>query len=49
MDISQTAKLLYALFLDRSALSQKNGWTDGEGRVFIVYPITEIAEYWIKE
>ena len=44
MDISQTAKLLYALFLDRSALSQKNGWTDGEGRVFIVYPITEIAE-----
>lgn len=44
MDISQTAKLLYALFLDRSALSQKNGWTDGDGRVFIVYPITEIAE-----
>lgn len=44
MDISQTAKLLYALFLDRSALSQRNGWTDGEGRVFIVYPIAEIAE-----
>ena len=44
MDISYTARLLYALFLDRSALSQKNGWTDNEGRVFIVYPITEIAE-----
>lgn len=44
MDLSQTAKLLYALLLDRSTLSQKNGWQDGEGRVYIVYPITEIAE-----
>lgn len=44
MDLSQTAKLLYALLLDRSTLSQKNGWTDDEGRVYIVYPITEIAE-----
>ena len=26
MDISQTAKLLYALLLDRTTLSQKNGW-----------------------
>ena len=25
MDVSQTAKLLYALLLDRSTLSQKNG------------------------
>ena len=31
MEISQTAKLLYALLLDRSTLSQKNGWQDGEG------------------
>ena len=38
MEISQTAKLLYALLLDRSTLSQKNGWQDGEGRIFIVYP-----------
>ena len=44
MDISQTAKLLYSLLLDRSTLSQKNGWQDNEGRIFIVYPITEIAE-----
>ena len=35
----QTAKLLYALLLDRSTLSQKNGWQDGEGRIFIVYPV----------
>ena len=43
MDLSQTAKLLYALLLDRSTLSQKNGWQDDEGRVYIVYPIAEIA------
>lgn len=44
MDISQTAKLLYALLLDRTTLSQKNGWQDGEGRTFIVYPVAEIAD-----
>ena len=32
MDLSQTAKLLYALLLDRSALSQKNGWQDSDGQ-----------------
>ena len=44
MDISHTAKLLYALLLDRSTLSQKNGWQDSEGRTYIVYPVAEIAE-----
>ena len=44
MDISQTAKLLYALLLDRTTLSQRNGWQDDQGRTFIVYPIVEIAE-----
>ena len=43
MDLSQTAKLLYALLLDRSTLSQKNKWQDGEGRIYIIYPIAEIA------
>ena len=44
MDLSYTARLLYALLLDRITLSQKNGWQDGEGRIFIVYPVAEIAE-----
>ena len=44
MDISQTAKLLYALLLDRTTLSQRNGWQDDQGRTFIVYPVAEIAE-----
>lgn len=44
MDLSQTPKLLYSLLLDRSELSQKNGWQDNEGRTYIVYPVSEIAE-----
>ena len=44
MELSHTAKLLYALLLDRSTLSQKNGWQDDEGRTYIVYPIAEIAK-----
>ena len=44
MDLSYTARLLYALLLDRSTLSQKNGWQDSEGRTYIVYPISEITE-----
>ena len=44
MDLSYTARLLYALLLDRTTLSQKNGWQDSEGRTYIVYPITEIVE-----
>ena len=44
MEISQTAKLLYSLLLDRSTLSQKNKWQDDKGRIYIIYPIAEIAE-----
>ena len=33
---------LYALLLDRSTLSQKNGWQDSEGRTYIVYPLSLI-------
>ena len=43
-DLSHTARELYSLLLDRSTLSQKNGWQDSEGRVYIVYPIAEMAK-----
>ena len=36
MEISQTAKLLYSLLLDRSTLSPKNKWQDDEGRIYII-------------
>lgn len=43
MDLSYTARLLYALLLDRTTLSQKNGWQDSEGRTYIFYPVSELS------
>ena len=42
--ISVEAKLLFGLLLDRMGLSQKNGWYEDDGRVYIYYSIEEIAE-----
>ncbi len=42
--ISAEAKLLYGLCLDRMTISQKNGWVDKSGRVYIIYTIEEIME-----
>ena len=42
-DLTQTAKLLYALLLDRATLSQANGWLDEGGRIYLVFPIEKIA------
>ena len=42
-DLTQTAKLLYALLLDRATLSQANGWLDESGRIYLVFPIEKIA------
>ena len=45
MDISETAKLVYVLLLDRARLSMKNeGWEDEQGHVFIFYTIKALAE-----
>ena len=42
--LSLESKILYGLLLDRMGLSRKNQWVDAEGRVFIIYPISEIEE-----
>lgn len=42
--ISNDAKLLYGLMLDRMSLSMKNGWLDDENRVYIVYTLDAIME-----
>lgn len=44
MKLSHTAKLIYAVMLYRANLSKINGWIDEQGRVYITYPVTEIAE-----
>ena len=42
-DLTQTAKVLYAVLLDRANLSLANGWQDDEGQIYIVFPICKIA------
>lgn len=42
--LSNDAKLLYGLMLDRMALSRKNGWIDDENRVYIYYTLENIME-----
>lgn len=44
MNLTQTAKVLYALLLDRASLSRKTGWKDEEGHIFVVYPIVYVAD-----
>ena len=42
--LSDSSKILYSLFLNRTSLSAKNGWTDDEGRVYIIYTLKEIEQ-----
>ena len=45
IDLSETAKLVYIVLLDRARVSQvKGGWADESGNVFIYYPIRDLAE-----
>ena len=43
-NLSAEAKLLYGLFLDRMGISQKNGWIDKDGRVYIIYTVEDVME-----
>jgi len=42
--ISVEAKVLYGLLLDRMSLSVRNGWMDGDGRVYIIFTIADVME-----
>lgn len=42
--LSLTAKFLYSVLLDRISLSKRNGWIDDYGRIYIVYPVSEISD-----
>ena len=42
--VSTDAKVLYGLMLDRLALSEKNGWHDGEGRLYIYFTLEDIEQ-----
>ena len=43
-DLSHTSKLLYTLLLDRATLSQKNSWVDDRGRIYVIYPLSNLAK-----
>lgn len=42
--LSNDAKLLYGLMLDRMALSMKNHWLDNENRAYIIYSISNVMD-----
>ena len=45
VNLSETAKLIYMILLDRAQLSVQNeGWQDDAGRVFIHYTVKSLAE-----
>lgn len=43
-DISLSAKMLYALLLDRLSLSARNGWQDEDGKTFVYFTLEEARE-----
>ena len=42
--LSDGAKILYGLMLDRMGLSMKNGWLDEENRVYIYFTLEDVTE-----
>lgn len=42
--LSDAAKILYAILRDRVSLSIKNNWIDEEGRVYIIFTLSEMME-----
>ena len=43
-NLSNTAKILYSLFLDRLKFAVQNGWVDHNGNLFVIYPKSEIKK-----
>ncbi len=44
LPLSTSGKLLYTLLLNRTTLSQRNGWVSDAGFVYVIYTIGELAE-----
>ena len=43
-NLSNTAKILYSLFLDLLKFAVQNGWVDHNGDLFVVYPKSEMKK-----
>ena len=44
MNISSTAKVIYAKLLNRAQLSASNGFVDSLGRVYVIYTIEDLSK-----
>ena len=44
-DLTDGAKILYELMLDRMGLSVKNRWLDSQDRVYIIFTLEDVQEY----
>lgn len=44
IELSTDAKVMYGLLLDRVGISSNNGWTDEDGRVYIIFTIEEASK-----
>ena len=44
MNLKLTAKLVYALLLDRTTLSQKNGWVDEAGHIYVIFTLASLSD-----
>ena len=44
-ELTDGAKILYGLMLDRMGLSIKNGWLDEQDRVYIIFTLEDVQEY----
>lgn len=42
--LSSQAKILYGIMVDKMSDSMKNEWQDDAGRIYIVYPVSDIQE-----
>ena len=43
-ELTNTARVLYAMLLDRAKLSRRNGWKDEKGQIYLIYPISNMAK-----
>ncbi|MCL1862351.1 MAG: replication initiator protein A [Defluviitaleaceae bacterium] len=43
--LSDGAKILYGLMLDRMGLSVKNGWIDNQNRVYIIFTLEDVQNH----
>ena len=43
-DLNLTDALIYSALYSRTTLSEKNGWIDADGRIYIFYSIENLSE-----